>query len=345
MAVVAISTISPQAIAANPACSRYQPGHYVRMDDDHVRKLDGLAGLRNVLSKDVRNLKGVMYTVPWGLVEKSQGAYDFSRLDAALAQAKAKNKYFVLKWMDRTFWTTCNSNFIPSYVARAPAPPAEIAKGGFANAKWCSAKIWEKSTMDHEIRVLKAIAARYKGDPYFVGFIPSEETSISAVGMNNVALYAQLTRRNADIHAAAPTMLITQNFNWPEKGDIKYFNPMTQGLLDMKGGGGIGMPDVVPAKATSWPWYQLARDNKDRLFIFPEMQGTYFTNDPTVAAALVTWDKNYNFAVKDLGAHAVVWPTQMPIGGKYEGFKFLTDVAIPLMKKYPTVTAKGCPWL
>ncbi len=331
-----------QAIAANPACSRYQPGHYVRIDDDHVRKLDGLAALRSVLSKDVRNLKGVVYVVPWGLVEKSQGVYDFSRLDAALAQARAKGKYFVLKWMDRTYWTTCNSNFIPSYVARSPAPPKV---GGFSNANWCASKIWEKATMDHEIRVLKAIAARYKNDPYFVGFIPNDETNIDSIGQQTTAsilgLYEQLRRRNTELHNFAPNMLITQNFNWPVESRLSNFDPLVKGLIDMKGGGSLGLPDTVPSKAATWSWYQLARDYNTRLFNLQEFQGTYFYDDGRIA----TWEGIYKFATQDLGAHAVVWPSSHRINGKWVGIEYVTSVVIPLMNKYPKVTTKGCPWV
>jgi hypothetical protein len=341
-----MGTISMQGIAANPACSRYQPGHYVRVDDDNVKKLDGLAATRKILATNASNLKGVVYVVSWGMVEKSQGVYDFSRIDAALAQVKAQNKYFVLKWKDRVFnGEGCSSPFLPAYVARAAPPKAEVDKGGFAKATWCAAKIWEKETMDHEIRVLKAIAARYKNEPNFIGFIPSEESTISAEGNNPTALYAQLARRNAALHAAAPNLLISQNLNWPAGGNNSSLAGIVKGLLDMNGGGGIGMPDTVPSKATSWSWYQLSRDNKDKLLIFPEFQGTYFYDqNQTVAASLATWEAVYKFAVNDLGAHAVVWASQVPIGGKWEGIKFFTDVAIPLMAKYPKVTAKGCPW-
>ena len=342
MAGVAMG-ISMQAIA-NPACSRYQPGHYVRVDDDNARKLDGLAALRNVLSKDVRNLKGVFYTINWGLIEKSQGVYDFSRIDAALAQAKAKGKYLHIKFWDRTVWTGCASNFAPSYVARAGTPKG-TGFGSMDSAKWCAAKIWEKATMDHEIRVLRALLNRYKNDPYFLGISPSEETNIAAVGQEttaqHLALYEQLRRRNAALAEAAPDLLISQNFNWPSAGKLSNFDPLVKGLLDMNGGGGLGWPDTLPTKATSWSWYNLGRNNRDRLFIFPEFQGTYFSNDGRIA----TWEGIYRFATQDIGAHAVVWSSSHYYNNKWDGIRYFTDVVIPLMNKYPKVTTKGCPWM
>ena len=55
------------------ACSRFKPGHYVHIADDNTRNLNGLAVLRYLLSKDVRNFKGVAYQMPWGMLEKSPG--------------------------------------------------------------------------------------------------------------------------------------------------------------------------------------------------------------------------------------------------------------------------------
>jgi hypothetical protein len=338
-----MAAISMQAIAANPACSRYQPGHYVRVDDDpKVRKLDGLGLLRQILATDVRNLKGVAYVVPWGLIETSQGVYDFSRLDQALAITKAKGKYLVLKWLDRTFWTTCNSNFVPSYVKRTATT---YTGTGFNTTKWCSANIWETETMNHEIRVLKAIANRYKNDPYFLGINAMEEPNIDVPQLKTTSavlqLYKQARRRNAEVHAVAPNLMTIQGFNWPANRDVRNFDGLVQGLHDLKGGGVVSWPDTRPEKATSWSWYQIARDNKDKLFIFPEFQVTYFYDVGDIA----TWEKVYNFATQDIGAHAVLWGATNRINGKWEGIKYFTSVVVPLMNKYPKVTTKGCPWV
>ena len=340
IAGASMSIISMQAIATSPACSRYQPGHYVRLDDDHVRKLDGQRAMGQIMATDARNLKGFVYAMPWGMIEKTQGVYDFSRIDQALALSKSHGKFFVLKWMDRTFWTGCQSAFIPNYVKRSPPKPD---KNGFVDPKWCSANIWETETMDHEIRVLKAIAARYKDDPSFVGINVNDESNITAPGQTTPAqiiqLYEQLRRKNAAIHAVAPKMLLAQGFNWPANGDIRNFDGLVKGLLDMNGGGAVSWPDTIPAKSY-WSWYQIARDNKQRLFIFPEFQVSAFYDDAT----LKTWEGVYKFATQDLGAHGVVWGATNRIEGKWEGIRFFKEVVVPIMNKYPTVTTKGCPW-
>ena len=175
LCIVLAATLAVSAptstFAANAACSRFKPGHYFTVADDSTLKVDGLGVLRNKLALDVRNFKGVVYMMPWGMLEKSKGVYDFSRLDAALAQVRAKNKYLVLRFMDRTFWTGCSSNFVPSYV------PREKSANTY-EPNTCYSKIWETTTADNMIRVLQQVASRYKNDPNFLG-ITMEETSIS----------------------------------------------------------------------------------------------------------------------------------------------------------------------
>ena len=198
--------------------------------DDSTRSLDGLAVLKNRLSKDVRNFKGVAYQMPWGMLEKSAGVYDFSRLDAALAQVKAKGMYLLLKFEERTFWTGCNSNFVPSYVAK---------DGSATDTNYCIAKVWDKATVDHMIRVLQQIALRYKDDPNFLG-IDLEETSIGAKTVQAdkklyYTYYDQLKRIHTSVHSVAPNLIINQELNWPVNNDIDAFYAIADNLAKMGG--------------------------------------------------------------------------------------------------------------
>ena len=234
--------------AAWSACSRFQPGHYVFISDDKSRNVDGLKSLQNFLSKDVSSFKGVHYEVTWGSIEKSPGVYDFSRIDAALAQVKAKKKYLQMFFRDRTFHTGCNSNFVPSYVNK---------EGSYASSSACYAKIWEKTTMDHMIRVLKQVALRYKDDPNILG-ITLAETSVGALSMKGHpevrrALDAQLKRVYPAVHSVAPSLIVHQMMNWGTDDSIY---ALTNDLAGIGGGGAMGWPDTVPSKVNEWHWYR-----------------------------------------------------------------------------------------
>jgi hypothetical protein len=212
-----LASIPPAS--ANPACSRLKPGHYFRVADDNTRNVNGLSNLQSYLSRDVRNFKGVVYQINWGMVEKTWGVYDFSRLVNALAQAKAKGKYLMVRFVDRTFWSGCGASFVPSYVPKEPATNS---------TKVCYSKIWETATMDSEIRVLQAIAKRYQGDPYFFMGVMLEETSIGSATFlrspgTSYTLYNHLKRAAAAFHSAAPALLIIQHKNWPVYNDTSAF--------------------------------------------------------------------------------------------------------------------------
>jgi hypothetical protein len=279
------------------------------------------------------NIKGIFYQMPWGMLEKSKGVYDFSRLDAALAKAKAKGKYLVLYFFDRTYWTGCGSNFVPSYVAK---------EGSATNSKVCYAKIWETATMDHEIRVLQQVARRYQGDPYFLGILQAETSINPPTLVNNhslhITLYGQLKRAAAAVHSAAPALLFGQEINWPAYGNISHFYGIADAFQAMGGGGALSWPNSAPSKQYSWPWYQVARDRRSKLVIMPRAETGYFPGTPGSQAEA---DQIYNMLVNDIGAHMVVWDRWAPIGGA----NYLTNVVIPTVNKYKgAVKNTTCPF-
>ena len=300
--------------------------------DDSTRSVDGLAVLRNRLSKDMSNFRGVAYQMPWGMLEKSAGVYDFSRLDAALAQVKAKGKYLLLKFEDRTFWTGCNSNFVPSYVAK---------DGSATDANYCIAQVWDKGTVDHMIRVLQQIVIRYKDDPTFLG-IDLEETSIAAKTVQaNKSLYYtyydQLKRIHTSVHSVAPTMIINQEVNWPVNDDINAFYAIADNLAKMGGGGAMGWPDTVPSVANSskWSWYQIGRDYNRKMLILPYAQAA------NIDSSIATADKIYNMLNNDIQAQMIVWAQWH----KDLGDAYFTDVVIPTVNKYKgAVKNATCPF-
>jgi hypothetical protein len=310
------------------ACSRFKPGHYVQLVDDRTRNLDGLAQLRSFLSKDVRNFRGVHYETYWGMIEKSPGVYDFSRLDAALAQVKAKNKYLQLLFKDRTFHSGCQSNFVPTYVNK---------DGSYQGASICFAKIWDKVTMDHMIRVLQQIALRYKADPSFLG-ITLDETSIGALSLKadprlRLVYFEQMKRLYQAVHSVAPNLIVTQMMNSPAYTNQLY--DLTNTLVGMGGGGAMGWPDTIPAKANEWAWYKIGRDYNRKSAVIPYVQTA------SIASSIAATEQIYTFLVDDIKAHMIVWRDwHKDIGAAY-----LTDVVIPTVNKHGgAVKNTLCPW-
>ena len=323
-AAVALGS-SPSTLAANAACSRFHPGHYFLVKHES----GGLPNLRNKLSLGGQ-FRGVVYLMNWGTIEKSKGVYDFSQLDAALAAVGAKGMVLMLQFEDRTFHTGCASNFVPSYVPKEKSATKATA---------CYAKIWETATADDMIRVVKAIALKYKNDSRFLG-ISLEETSMrptSFVSRPDLVLvvYDQLKRVARAVKSVAPQLLMHQHLNWPYQQNISHFYRFADSQVALGGGGTVGWPDTLVANQYKWSWYQIARDYRYKLAIMPHVQATF------VGTGLAEHDQIYRMLNDDIKAHMIVWGSwHSAMGGSY-----FTKVVIPTVNKYNgTVSNRTCPF-
>ena len=320
----------------NAACEKFHPGMEFRVASSNARQLNGVAQLQyDFQNYDVHNFNGILYQIDWGNIETSPGVYNWSELDQVLNEVKAAGKYLRVRIEDRTFFTGCNSNFIPSYVARDPNP---------VDPNMCYARIWEQNTMDSYIAVVTAMVNRYASDPTFVG-VADEETALDAVTLNTTpslyatALYPQLTRLASAVHVAAPDILFTQDFNWPYLGNISYFTTMANQMV-AQGGGGIGWPDSLVADEYTYNWYSLARQYYAKLLIAPEVQSGAGTAT-TVNAALADNEAVYQMLVGDMHANIIVWDTwNVGLGSNY-----FPQVVIPIVNNHAgMVTNTACPY-
>src|SRR5690606_629624 len=136
----------------------------------------------------------------------------------------------------------------------------------------CYATIWKKATMDHLIRVLSRIAARYNNHPNFGG-IAYGETSIGVASFYNNPnqfdedLLRESSRLYAAIRQAGPSVQFYQSVNWKER---PYLNRMTNTLIEAKGG--LSWPDSVVAQRNNWTWYDLGKVNNQNLLIAPHAE-------------------------------------------------------------------------
>jgi hypothetical protein len=197
--------------------------------------------------------------------------------------------------------------------------------------------MWEKTTMDHMIRVLQQIALRYKADPNFLG-ITLEETSIAANALKadpklRDAYFAQMKRLYPAVHSVAPNLILMQMMNAPAQMPHQY--EMTNTLVGLGGGGAMGWPDSVPAQANQLGWYKIARDYNRKLAVMPYVQTAL------ISSSIQATEQIYTFLVDDIKAHMIVWRDwHKDIGSAY-----LTDVVIPTVNKHGgAVKNTVCPW-
>ena len=104
------------------------------------------------------NLNTVLAPVSWELVEPREGAYDFSSVDALLADARAQDMRLVLLWFGA--WKNSMSTYVPSWVKRDQVrfPRAQSANG--ASVEILSA--FSDNTRDADARAYGALMAHLK---------------------------------------------------------------------------------------------------------------------------------------------------------------------------------------
>jgi hypothetical protein len=323
-AVLALGS-SPSTLAANAACSRFQPGHYFLAKHES----GGVTNLRNKLSLGGK-FKGVVYLMNWSTIEKTEGVYDFRPLDDALAAVGAKGASLMLQFQERTFHGGCGSGFVPTYVAKEKSA---------TNANGCYSKIWETATADDMIRVLKAIALRYKNDSRFLG-ISLPETSMRPTSFVSrpdlqLAEYDQLKRIARAVKSVAPELLMHQHLNWPYQSNITHFNRIADNHVALGGGGSIGWPDTIVANQYNWNWYNVGRNYRSKLAVAPHVQTTF------LGTSLAEHDKIYKMLNDDIKAHMIIWDSwHETMGGRY-----FTQVVIPTVNKYNgAVSNRTCPF-
>jgi hypothetical protein len=336
LCILLLKSASFASAAENTACAKFHPGMEFRVIGSNIRNQNGVATLKNILTKyDVHNFNGVVYQIDWANIEESPGVYNWSELDQVLSLVKSAGKFLRVRVQDRTFWTGCDSKFIPAYVDR---------DSNNTDAKVCYARIWEQNTMDAYIAVVTALAKRYAADPAFIG-LTVEESALDAVtihndsSLNETALYPQLTRLATAVHAAAPDIQFTQYFNWPYRGNNAYFTAMADHMV-AQGGGGIGWSDSRLDQEYNYTWYDLARQYHSKLLIAPSIESGANT-ETTIDAALVRNEAIYEMLVVRFHAHIVVWETWTPgLGADY-----FPEVAIPIVNNHGgAVKNTTCPY-
>ncbi len=167
---------------------KWHPGHYMLLDGNmttpelraqHFKQIDAIAA-----EPSVRGVKLVLY---WGAVERSQGDYTagFAIIDQYLANLAASNKYLILSVQDRLFGghdPATLDKYFPAYVTKAYG--TSVMRNGL------TLRVWQQPTMDREIAMAKAIAARYDGHPNFEMY-QAEETAIAVpLGTNGYSIEA-----------------------------------------------------------------------------------------------------------------------------------------------------------
>lgn len=229
------TTTLPEAGTGN---IKWNPGHYVTFssettDDEIDARLD-----------EIRHLafKGIMVRAFWKQLEPRRDVYDFRRIDRHLKLAASEGKRFFLLLTTRNH----RSGVVAPDYLRAP-----LFDGGvyqyrtFKDTLGENITLWDDNVRNRLTLLVKALARRYNGHPFFEGIIFNETAFGQPVSFisdeKRAAYYANLMRIDTSARQAFTRTVVIQFINFPPKRT----GPLVQNMLNR--GIGFGSPDVFLA--------------------------------------------------------------------------------------------------
>lgn len=280
---------------------KWNPGHYMVVSAD-VEDSEFHAGLDEI--ENLPFVKGAVLRAFWRQLEPQKDVYDFSRIDRYLELAAAHKKRFGLLLTTKHFLTGVA---VPDYLQTPWFDGGVFLVNKFKGTVGENITLWDVNTYYRLVRLIKALAARYDGNPWFEVLIINETAFGSPVipmpETQRASFYDNLMRvDNAARQAFARTVVI-QYVNFP----YTYTPQVAQNLLDK--GTGIGGPDVfLEDKDHDTRVYPLIVQGRGKVPVGMQVESDcYYARylggpwDPPPAREL------YDFARNRLGSNYIFW--------------------------------------
>lgn len=179
-------------------------------------------------------VKGFSVRIPWRALEVRDGRYDWTAMDANMAVARRFGLKYIVQVGTRSF---DGQQVVPRYF---PQRYSIWHRGSRRDAGFV-AKLWDPWVSGRLIRLYKAIARRYSGDPAFGG-IATDETALGQLSGGN---YSYWKYRNALIRIAKETQWSLRHGRL-----FMYMNFLKGGVnFDMRKDGRVGIVKSIPHHA------------------------------------------------------------------------------------------------
>ena len=220
---------------------KWNPGHYMASYTKIVgSSTPSLAPLQLEMD-DLNNqdaIVGYRIWISWGAMERTQGTYDFSLLDAALTRLKTaynKPKHLIIGlWMYGQQGLSNNEDWrvLPLYIQQNPKYGASPVAGSYgwwgpssngkSTGQWAPA-FYNPAVMDRFIALVQALGNHFDSDPYVEGLYIQEDSAIAEAGGNSSpadpnysdqAWSAQLERLLTASTAAFPHTSVIEANTW-----------------------------------------------------------------------------------------------------------------------------------
>jgi hypothetical protein len=190
------STASPAASTSASGTTgqiKWNPGHY--MASYGIVSGGGSTGFIQTEMNDLNNrdaILGYRMLITWGAIEPTQGNYDFSTIDTALARLKTaynkpKRLVIMVVWYSPRPYSSGDGSVIPAYIQQDANNGASPVAGSYGwwgrNANGASTGMYAPAlyyppVMDHFIAMIQALGKHLDADPNVEALFIQENSAI-----------------------------------------------------------------------------------------------------------------------------------------------------------------------
>lgn len=268
------------------------------------------------------DIEGVQIVYNWKQLERGQGEYDFSRIDADLKQVERLHKKLFIQIQDRFFEPGARN--IPAYLLTDPAfgggLVAQIDNPGENKppASGWATQQWNPEVRARFQKLLQALAARYDGR---IQGINLPETAIDIDYKRDKTSFtcdkyfaAEMENLAAARHAFKQSHVVQYVNFWPCEwnNDHDYMGRLFE--YAAKHGVGLGGPDIVPYKKgqmkNAYPFFHRYREQLSLVAMAVQEPTLTYNNDKT--GKPFTREEFSAFAQDYLGADIIFWTVSAP---------------------------------
>ncbi|MEW5788603.1 MAG: glycoside hydrolase [Pseudomonadota bacterium] len=343
----------PAAPPGKRSVVKWHPGHYVTLapfDSDGPDYFD------KVLAEIVQYpaMRGVQKRYLWSTLERGEGQYDFSEIEADLARLARHGKRLVILLQTKSFKATAPA--APLYLEADKYEggsfsidiPGSAAAGNKAQSG-ANLKLWNPLVRDRLTALLGALGNRFNKEPYLEAVALTE----TALGKPVEGLSAAQERRyfdnllsvNREMGRAFPNTVTLQFVNYPRSILSHFIGAMGEAGI------GLGGPDVFPDDPGLLKGaYSYYPRMAGQIPLAPSVQHeNYYTRRHRGPREAPEVEELYRFARDDLHANYLFWtrrvvPPEKPYAKVLEFMRspgFSRDPAGGLNMACPTSFA-GC---
>lgn len=258
-------TLFPLGTAHAAGDIKWHPGHYylVTYGKDNS---DYLAQVYDELAQTPA-LRGLVIRYDWAELESAEGVYDFSAIDARLAELAAKKRRLIILLQTRD--ADPDTVLVPNYLKNSKYEGGVFAfgKSGSTVIKGYNVKFWNDLVHDRFVALIRALGARYNSHPYFEGIGLTESAMgqpLEPVSSTEIEhYYFNVLSIDQRIRNNFPNTMTFQYLNYPRW----ILDSFTSKFKEV--GTALGCPDIFIEEPGLW----YPKTPKGLYNYYPELSG------------------------------------------------------------------------